>query len=50
MFSKIYSLDREIRYTEVRCIERRLHVKVWGRKRDRTLALVIEKIRLIESR
>ena len=34
-----------VRNTESRYIEGRLHEKVWERKRDRTFAFVIEKIR-----
>ncbi len=50
LFSKIRSLYGEFRYTESRFIERRLHGKVWERKRDRAFAFVIEKIRYTESR
>ena len=38
------------RYIETRYIERPLHGKRWGKNRDRTFLLVIEKTRYIETR
>ena len=49
-FFKNRSLYRDSRCIETRYIERPLHGKRWGKNRDRTFLLVIEKTRYIETR
>ena len=49
-FFKNRSLYRDSRYVETRYKERPLHGKRWGKNRDRTFLLVIEKTRYIETR
>ena len=49
-FFKNRSLYRDSCYIETRYIERPLNGKRWGKNRDQTFLLVIEKTRYIETR